>query len=217
MNGRRKSWVRAAFPVALLVLAIFFLHAHSRAEILPMRKRMASFPARIGPWDGTTLTIPAEDLSVLGPGEFLERNYQHLGTQSIDLFLAYFASQRSGDTIHSPKHCLPGSGWTPITSTVIHVPWGNGNLLNANYYVLQLGLSREVVIYWFQSEGRTVASEYWQRIYLIADALRHNRTDGALVRVITVLAPGEQPVQGKDRALAFTKRILPMLGEYIPR
>lgn len=217
MNERKRFSIRGVFPAVLLLLAIALLHVRSGAEILPPRKSVSVFPARIGAWDGTTLTIPSEDLSILGPGEFLERNYQRPGTPSIDLFLAYFPSQRTGDTIHSPKHCLPGSGWTPVTSTVIHVPWGKGKVLNANYYVLELGLSREIVIYWFQSQGRTVASEYWQRLYLIADALRSNRTDGALVRVITGLAPGEQPGSGKQRALDFTKQILPLLGEYIPR
>lgn len=217
MTEPMRSWIRSSLPIALLLVTVAFLHVRSGAEILPPRKNVASFPSRIGRWDGTTLTIPAEDLTVLGPGEFLERNYQRPDVPSIDLFLAYFPSQRTGDTIHSPKHCLPGAGWTPIASTAIHVPWGKGNMLNANYYVLELGLNREVVIYWFQSQGRTVASEYWQKLYLIADALRTNRTDGALVRVITGLAPGEQPEDGKRRAMGFTKQILPLLGEYIPQ
>ncbi|MGH9469631.1 MAG: exosortase C-terminal domain/associated protein EpsI [Terriglobia bacterium] len=215
---RKHSWVRGVFPVALLLLAVFVLHSHSHAEILPLHRKLAEFPAQIGAWDGSTLTIPAEDLSVLGPGDFLERLYRDPGTSAnIDLFLAYFPSQRTGDTIHSPKHCLPGSGWLPVSASVIHVPWGNGNVLNANDYLLQLGLSKEVVIYWFQSHGRTLASEYWQRFYLIADALRTNRTDGALVRVITPVMAGEPVSSATERALGFTKQILPLLGQYIPR
>jgi len=104
-----------------------------------------------------------------------------------------------------------------VQSSVITVPWGGGKILRANYYVLQLGLSREVVLYWFQSHGRTVASEYWARFYLLADALRMNRTDGALVRVITPVADGEALASGKQRALTFTRLILPLLGKYIPQ
>jgi EpsI family protein len=216
VTSSRPGGLKGLFPVILLFVAAFFLHTHTRAEVLPPRKGLALFPAEIGPWTGTTLTIPSEDLSILGPGEFLERLYHGPNQTDIDLFIAYFPSQRTGNTIHSPKHCLPGSGWTPIQSSVIHVPWGNGKILNANYYVLQLGLNREVVIYWFQSHGRTVASEYWARLYLVEDSLRLNRSDGALVRVITPLAAQESVQDGKQRALAFTKRILPLLGGYIP-
>lgn len=201
----------------LLLAAALFLHRYVQAEALPPHQALASFPSQIGPWNGTTLTIPSGDLAILGPGEFLERFYNDPGKPGVDLFLAYFPSQRTGDTIHSPKHCLPGSGWTPVRSSVITVPWGEGNILQANYYVLQLGLSREIVLYWFQSHGRTVASEYWARLYLLADALRINRTDGALIRVITPVANGETLTSGKERALTFTRLILPLLGKYIPQ
>ncbi len=201
----------------LLLVAALFLHRYVQAEVLPPHQELASFPSQIGPWDGTALTIPSGDLAILGPGEFIERLYRDPGRPDVDLFLAYFPRQRTGDTIHSPKHCLPGSGWTPVQSSVITVPWGGGKILRANYYVLQLGLSREVVLYWFQSHGRTVASEYWARFYLLADALRMNRTDGALVRVITPVADGEALASGKQRALTFTRLILPLLGKYIPQ
>jgi len=212
-----KSWIRGLFPVLLLLVAALFLHRYVQAEVLPPHQELASFPSQIGPWDGTALTIPSGDLAILGPGEFIERLYRDPGRPDVDLFLAYFPRQRTGDTIHSPKHCLPGSGWTPVQSSVITVPWGGGKILRANYYVLQLGLSREVVLYWFQSHGRTVASEYWARFYLLADALRMNRTDGALVRVITPVADGEALASGKQRALTFTRLILPLLGKYIPQ
>lgn len=217
MRESGKSWIRGLFPVLLLLVAALFLHRYVQAEVLPPHQELASFPSQIGPWDGTALTIPSGDLAILGPGEFIERLYRDPGRPDVDLFLAYFPRQRTGDTIHSPKHCLPGSGWTPVQSSVITVPWGGGKILRANYYVLQLGLSREVVLYWFQSHGRTVASEYWARFYLLADALRMNRTDGALVRVITPVADGEALASGKQRALTFTRLILPLLGKYIPQ
>lgn len=216
MSAHNQKWIRGVWPVLILLVAALFLHSRSHAEVLPPHEELSNFPARIGAWDGTTLTIPSQALAVLGPGHFLERLYTHPGKPSVDLFLAYFPVQSTGDTIHSPKHCLPGAGWTPVESKIIHVPWGNGNVLNANYYVLQLGLNKEVVIYWFQSQGRTVASEYWAKFYLVADALRVNRTDGALVRVITPVAVGEDLNAGKERALDFTRLVLPMLGKFIP-
>lgn len=217
MSEFGRSWVRGIYPVLLLLAAALLLHRYVQAEVLPPHQTVDSFPSQIGPWKGSTITIPSADLAILGPGEFLERLYHNPEKPSVDFFLAYFPSQRTGDTIHSPKHCLPGSGWTPVQSSVISVPWGDGNVLHANEYVLQLGSSREVVLYWFQSHGRTVASEYWARLYLLADAVRTNRTDGALVRVIAPVAEGETVASGEKRALGFTQLILPLLGKYIPR
>ncbi|HEX5481608.1 MAG TPA: EpsI family protein [Terriglobia bacterium] len=218
MRLLRRSWVRGIFPILLLLLAALFLHRHLRAEVLPPHTKLAMFPSQIGAWAGRTLTIPSADLAILGPGEFLERDYQDpVKPAGIDLFIAYFPSQKTGDTIHSPKHCLPGAGWTPVVSSVIQVPWDDGKILHANYYVLQLGGSREVVIYWFQSHGRTVASEYWARFYLVTDALSMNRTDGALVRLISPVANQEPLESAKGRVLAFTKQILPLLRNYIPQ
>jgi EpsI family protein len=213
----KRIWLRGLWPVLLLFAVGLFLRTHSHAEVLPPHRDLDSFPERIGPWVGTGVTIPKADLNVLGPGDFLERRYNAADKPPIDLFLAYFPEQTTGDQIHSPKHCLPGAGWSPFYSTVLHIPWGHGQLLNANYYALELGSDREVVLYWFQSQGRTTASEYWEKFYLVADALRANRTDGALVRVITGLVDRETLASGEQRALAFTNQVLPLLGSYIPR
>ena len=216
MTQPGNSWLRGLWPVLLLFAGALFIRFHMRAEVLPPHKPLSSFPSAIGHWTGTTLTIPSEDRAVLGPGHFLERDYEEPSHPDIDFFVAFFPHQRTGDTIHSPKHCLPGAGWSPMDSRVIRVPWGDGRILTANLYVLQLGLKKELVIYWFQSHGRTVASEYLLRYYLVEDALRINRTDGALVRIITGLADHESVRSGKHRALAFAKQILPLLGHYIP-
>lgn len=216
MTAQRRSRLRGLWPVLILLVGALFLRSRSRAEVLPPHQDLAAFPAQIGSWTGSRVTIPQESLAVLGPGHFLERLYQDPGKEAIDLFIAYFPKQSTGDTIHSPKHCLPGAGWTPVESKIIHVAWGDGQMLNANEYVLQLGLSKEVVIYWFQSHGRTVASEYWVKFYLIEDALRMNRTDGALVRVITPVGDTEAISSSEQRALNFTRKVLPMLHTYIP-
>lgn len=212
----RRSWWNGLWPVLILFAGALFLRSRSHAEILPPSRKLISFPEQIGQRTSTNVPIPQSSLAVLGPGHFLERLYQAPDKEPIDLFIAYFPTQSTGDTIHSPKHCLPGAGWTPVESKIIHVPWGDGRVLTANDYVLQLGLSKEVVIYWFQSHGRSVASEYWVKFYLVADALRMNRTDGALVRVITPVGDNEALPAGEQRALAFTREILPMLHSYIP-
>jgi EpsI family protein len=218
VNSKLQSWLRFLAVATLLLGVSVFIHDHTHAEELPPHESLALFPEQIGNWTGTDVPIPEDDRAVLGPGEFVERLYSNPDARAeVDLFMAYFPSQRSGDTIHSPKNCLPGAGWTPVNSNRIQIPWGNGKHIVANRYILSKGLDREVVLYWYQSHGRAVASEYWAKYYLIADSIRLNRTDGALVRVITPVAY-QAPVQdGILRAVHFAQQVLPLLGTFIPR
>ncbi|MGH9404533.1 MAG: exosortase C-terminal domain/associated protein EpsI [Terriglobia bacterium] len=216
MTPQGRRWMRGLWPVLILLASALFLRSRSHAEVLPPHHDLESFPARIGDRTGAPVVIPSGDLAVLGPGHFVERDYQGAGAPPIDLFLAYFPRQTTGDTIHSPKHCLPGAGWTPLESKIIRVPWGAGKVLTANEYVLGLGDSKEVAIYWFQSHGRTLANEYWVKFYLVEDALRMNRTDGAMIRVMTPAESGESVAAAEQRALGFVREILPVLGKYIP-
>lgn len=216
MKGQGTSLAR--FLVALLLMggAAVMTHSHSRAEEIVPRQSLENFPLQVGDWSGIEVPISAASRAVLGPGDFLERAYTtQTGAAPLDFFVAYFPSQRTGDTIHSPKNCLPGAGWTPTQSAVIQIPWEKGRV-TANRYVLQQGLDRQVVIYWYQAHGRTEASEYWAKYYLVTDAMRLNRTDGALVRVITLLGDQESVASGQQRALGFIHLILPLLHAYIP-
>ena len=211
------SWRRFVPALALLAGTALLLEARNRAEILPPRMEIASFPKRIGNWVGTDQPIPADVLAVLGPGEFLQRNYQRSPNEPpIGFFLAYFPSQRSGDTIHSPKNCLPGAGWTPIESARMQIVAPGGGSIATNRYVIAKGMDRQLVLYWYQAHGRVVANEYWAKFYLVVDAIRLNRSDGALVRVVTPLGIGESKASAQQRAVEFARTILPALGRYIP-
>jgi EpsI family protein len=156
---------------------------------------------------------------VLGPGDFLLRMYQRWdGSQPpVDLFIAYFPSQRTGDTIHSPKHCLPGAGWLPVESTRIRLSLPEHAPFPANRYVISKGESRQLVLYWYWAHDRGLASEYWAKVYLVADAMRMNRSDGALVRIITEMLPGETVETAQRRLAPFASGIVPLFNDYIPR
>lgn len=136
---------------------------------------------------------------------------------AIELFIAYFPSQRTGSTIHSPKNCLPGSGWVPVESLHIPVTRPDGSEISVNRYIIQKSNSRRLVIYWYQAHDRVVASEYWAKVFMVADAFRLNRTDGALIRAITSLTESETPADGQKRVEAFLASVFPILPEYIPR
>ena len=158
---------------------------------------------------------------MLGVDDYLNRVYFGADRAAVGLYVGFYNSQRQGDAIHSPLNCLPGAGWEPLSKSSITIPvtarMGPTNI-DANRYVIQKGLNRQLAIYWYQSHGRTVASEYWSKFFLIRDAVRLNRTDAALVRIIAPieasLDAGES--RAESRAIDFVKAAFPLLGDYIP-
>jgi EpsI family protein len=203
----------------LIVAAALFLHAHARSEVFPPRLALQQFPRQLGDWTGgTDIPINEETLKVLGHGEFLHRSYQDESERpDLDLFIAYFPSQRAGDTLHSPKNCLPGSGWSPIESRPVSLSFPGHPPFPATRYVVALGDSRQAVLYWYWAHDRGVASEYWAKYYLVADSLKMNRSDGSLVRLSTPLDPGETADSAEQRLLPFVADLGPLLDRYIPR
>lgn len=208
------------FLVAALLLlgTAMLLQARARSEIYPPRLPLKQFPAQLGGWSGTDVAIEKDVLEVLGPGDFLVRIYQSQEkTPYIDLFIAYFRSQRAGDTIHSPQHCLPGAGWAPIENKRIMLTMPGHEPFPANRYLIAKEDSRQLVLYWFWAHDRGVASEYWAKFYLVADAIKLNRSDGALVRITTPMYPGETADAAQQRILPFASDVMPLLNSYIPR
>lgn len=213
------SSFRFAVAALLMLSTALLLQARGRQEFIPPREGFASFPDQLGNWTGTDIPIPPETLAVLGPGDFLQRDYQKTMAENppVGLFLAYFPSQRSGDTIHSPKHCLPGGGWFPLESSVINISLPGQGISPVNLYLVANGDQRALVIYWFRSRDRVLASEYAARFYLFADSLRFNRSDGSLIRVSTLLPPQESVAAAQVRLISLLTMVTPVLDRYIPR
>lgn len=213
------STARFLIVSALIASAAIFLHAHSHSETFPPRVPLQSFPQQLDAWTGTDDPIDKEILDVLGPGDFLLRTYASPQTtqSTIDLFIAYFPTQRAGDTIHSPKNCLPGAGWAPVQTSRITLSVAGHAPFPANRYIIAKGDEREIVLYWYWAHDRGVASEYWAKYYLIADSILMNRSDGSLVRISSPMFPGETPAGAEQRLLPFTSDLVPLLDSYIPR
>ncbi len=208
------------FIVAALLIAGagVLLQARARSEVFPPRLPLKQFPQQLDSWTGTDVPIDQDVLNILGPGDFLLRIYQNpQKAQYVDLFIAYFRSQRAGDTIHSPQHCLPGSGWAPVENKriILNLP-GHGPF-PANRYLIAKGDARQLVLYWFWAHDRGVASEYWAKFYLVADSIKMNRSDGSLVRITTPMYPGETGDAAQQRILPFAQEVSPLLDSYIPR
>jgi len=214
-----RSVVRFVAVALLLIATAVFLRARSHGEVFPPRRSLQSFPQQVGSWEGADVAIDEEALQVLGPGDFLLRVYENQQTSEppVDLFIAYFASQRAGDTIHSPKNCLPGAGWSPVQSSRIKLSMPSHAPFPVNRYVIAKGDARQLVLYWYWAHDRGVASEYWAKYYLVADSIRMNRSDGSLVRLKTGMERGESVDAAMQRMLPFANRVLPLLDDYIPR
>jgi len=211
----------ARFIVAAVLIAAtaVFLQARGRSEVFPTRLPLQSFPLQLDSWTGTDVPMEKDVLEVLGPGDFLLRIYQNQAKQEpyVDLFIAYFRSQRAGDTIHSLKNCLPGAGWAPVESSHVTLSLPGHGPFPVSRYVISKGEARQLVLYWYWAHDRGVASEYWAKFYLVADSIRMNRSDGALVRITSAMYPGESTDAAQQRILPFAGEVVPFLNNYIPR
>ena len=212
--------IRYWVVVCLLVMTALVLHGRGDVDKVPQSEPISRMPMNFGPWSGRDEPIDEQVLEILGKGDFLNRVYEiqdgSRRVPPVGLFIGYFPTQRTGQTIHSPQHCLPGAGWTFESSRYTTMQAADGKNFQVGEYVIGNGEFRQFVLYWYQAHGRSVANEYVSKAYLIADAIRLNRTDGALVRVITPIAPNEAVGDARDRALNFAKQMATQLPRFIP-
>ncbi|HEX4170663.1 MAG TPA: EpsI family protein, partial [Bryobacteraceae bacterium] len=176
------------------------------------------FALENSPWTmSQELQVDKESLDVLKADDLLSRSYVDQKTgQTATLFVAYFSTQRTGKTPHSPKNCLPGSGWASVQSGVLPITIkGQAAPIRVNDYVIARGDNESVVLYWYQSHNRVVASEYSAKIYTIEDSIRYNRSDTALVRVVVGVQNGDRK-QAIDTAVSFVQSFFDPLKEYLP-
>jgi EpsI family protein len=214
-----KAGARYWFIIAVLLGATTGMAYLSHGESTPPARPLSEFPKQVA---GYTQIIEwpldKETLDILKVSDYTDRGYWQpgMGRNLMTLFIGYFRSQRTGTTIHSPKNCLPGAGWNPVQSSVYQMALNDGRKVPVNLYILQKGLDKQLVLYWYQAHGRIVASEYWGKFYLVKDALLLNRTDAALVR-ITVPIVRDDVEEARMRAVDFAKQITSDVDKIIPR
>jgi len=214
-----KSLVVRIVSVILLLQAVAYYAIASRSEKIPFMAPLADFPRSFAGWtlDGE-FPIEKEVADVLKADDTLNRIYANPGRSAgVSMFIAYFKTQRYGQSPHSPKNCLPGSGWQAKEDRTVPVTvQGSTTPILINEYVIARGEQESVVLYWYQSHSRVVAHELDAKMWLVADAIRYHRSDTALVRVIS-------PVTNSDRAAAersakdFVRDAYPHVVEQLPR
>jgi EpsI family protein len=208
--------------IVILVSTIFVLQGRGDVDQVPFSEPLRLMPQSFGPWTAQDVPLTDDTLEVLGKGDFLNRVYTFQSPDGavrvppISLFIGYFASQRTGQTMHSPQNCLPGAGWTFESQKYTTIQDINGKDYKVGEYVISNGDIRQFVIYWYQAHGRSVPNEYLAKAYMVTDAIRMNRTDGALVRVITQILPSETLDAAEARAIHFTQQMAPDLPRFIP-
>ena len=218
---KAKYWV----IVLLLISTISLVWLRGDTDRVPPSRPLNEFPTQIETLDGTDIAINQATLDVLGKGYFLNRVYsraedrgasgESAAGSALSLFIGYFPTQRTGQSIHSPQNCLPGAGWTFDSSGTTEIP-GDGKMERVGEYVISNGIYKQEVLYWYQSHGRAIANDYAAKFYMLRDAIVFDRTDAALVRVITAIRPGESQQQAHSRAVGFAAQITPMLPDYVP-
>jgi EpsI family protein len=221
--------IRALVVSLVLVAGAVLIGRASRSEPVLLRTSLDAFPLQIAEWEGKpTERFEQQILVALGVDEYVNRIYRAPTGVYVGLYIGYYGSQREGDTMHSPLNCLPGAGWLPVKQerVAISVPTGIGGPTGlptgrrdilVNRFLIQKGLERQVVIYWYQSHGRVVASEYWGKVYTVIDAIRMNRTDAAMVRVVCPVSSNDAAglVRAEQAAASFVRAFFPQLGTYL--
>jgi EpsI family protein len=155
--------------------------------------------------------LDQEVLDLLRPDDYLARTYRLSGQgEPISLFIAYFQSQRLGARPHSPRRCLPGSGWLPHSFRQAVIPAADGMpAFPVNEYTLERGPERILALYWYQNAHRAVSRELWLKAYVLPDLYQYRRSDVALVRVI-------QPLPSNGSATAFSRVVYSSLAGHFP-
>ncbi len=209
----RNNYLRL-LTLVLIGQAVLFYSA-SHGEATPLASPLIAFPREIGDYRlAQEGYVDKETLEVLRADDTLTRFYTGpLG--SANLFIAYFRTQRQGQSPHSPKNCLPGAGWQQEESGKVDVQVP-GETININHFVVSKGTNKSLVLYWYQSQGRVIADEFAAKFYLVSNSIRNHRSDTALVRVVVAVPPGEDnnaEILGRD----FVRAAYPAVRDYLPR
>jgi EpsI family protein len=210
---------RRVVLIAITLLVSFgLLRWLSTVSPNPKRDNLSSLPKQAGGWAMVREDVlDDETAKVLKADDYVLRRYAGGPERLVDLFIAYYYTQKAGESMHSPKNCLPGSGWEIVNSDEVALPIDSATRSSTiNRYMIQKNADRALVLYWYQANGRVIASEYWAKLYLILDTLRTGRRDGAIVRFIVPIKKGSDgSVELKD-GLEMAQNIVPLLPKYLP-
>jgi EpsI family protein len=209
------------FVAAACVLLAFVVVARLMprpAEIVPDRTGFIEFPMQLGAWSGHSQSLERIYTDQLKLDDYLLADYNDGAGLPVNLYMAYYNSQRKGEAVHSPRSCLPGGGWQLRDFDQRTIPGItiDGRPLRVNRTLIELGDQRQLVYYWFEQRGRVITNEFAVKWYLFWDALTRHRTDGALVRLIVAIPASSTEAAADQRLTELAARVAPILTRYVP-
>ena len=214
-----------AFFEPHFIVAVFMLgatwalsHGIEFREKIPIKKSLAEFPLALDQWKGQRQTMEQRFVDSLDLSDYVMMEYKNSKGKSVNFYVAYYESQRKGESIHSPATCLPGGGWIfkEAGGATIPMPGYNEGFMPVNRAFMQKLDQRQLSYYWFPQRGRILTNAYQLKIFAFWDALTRQRTDGALVRLITPVYEFEELADAEARLRGFTREVVPVLGQFIP-
>lgn len=209
----RRAWV----PAIVLGIGALMVLGIRDPRGVDLRESLATLPATMGAYSSEDRQLDAEELAANGASSYLLRFFKGSdGAEQFSVYVGYYAHQRNGKTIHSPKNCLPGSGWEPLSAEVRQVQLDGGGSAPVNRYLLAQGGQRALVYYWYQGRGRVAASEYQVKWELLRDAAFKARTEEAMVRIVVPLGDPGQDAAADELATDTVRRLVPTLEGVLP-
>ncbi len=207
-----------ASMVVAIVAVVSSASLEDRIEIIPERADFKGFPLELDGWSGKKDTIESIYVDVLKFDDYIIADYLGSDGRSVNFYAAYYASQSKGESAHSPRSCLPGGGWkiVEIGQKQVDASVPGSQQLTVNRAEIKKGDYTQLVYYWFQGRSRIITNEYMVKWYLFWDSLNKNRSDGALIRLTTLISPGENIQDAEVRLVDFTGKVSGVLDEYVP-
>jgi EpsI family protein len=189
-----------------------------REEVPPPRAIFVDFLMKLDGWLGTSLSLEKQYIDALRFDDYVLADFRSGDGRPVNLYAAYYQSQRKGQSAHSPQSCLPGGGWEISSFMQMDLPASSGMVrsLQVNRALIQKDSQKQIVLYWFKQRDRILTNEYLVKVYLFWDAVSRGRTDGALVRIASLVGPGETEEIVDQRLLRFVSTIEPELTRYVP-
>lgn len=216
MFSYRRLPVIAAGITLILLLQGAVVYLLVRGEQPPIPPALPTLPPEIGSWKQVSdQPMQPEVLAYLKPDTYIDRNYSSKGSASqINLFVAYFKSLKSGYGPHSPSVCLPGAGWLEKSYSLVELPVpGERRSVPAHRFLLEKGDQKVLVFYWYQNGRHVWAEEFWAKLYMLPDLVRHHHSDVALVRVVMPLEGGTTVEAAEAGVSDFVRTVFPPLEE----
>jgi EpsI family protein len=205
---------RALVATVMLLAAGALARAARTSDDVPVAN-LGGLPLTIGNWSGRDAgALDEESVRILAADAYLNRSYRtNDGSAPVGLYIAYYAEQRPGVSIHSPLHCLPGTGWEPLEVTTIPVPVAAGAVApQLRRMVVSRDSERALVLYWYAVHGRMIAGEVASKLWLLHDSLRLRRSDAALVRIVVPVGHDATSVEiAQQQGVGFVRDLLPYL------